>query len=189
MNSPKIAILISGTGSNARRMINFEPLRTCCSFIVLSSKNNESIQSFCNDRKLEYLELSGDTDELNIQIERICQEKHVTHIILAGFLKKISPNIIKNYRERILNIHPSLLPKYGGKGMYGRHVHQAVFNAGETKTGITIHEVSEIYDQGKIIAQYEVTISKSDDVDQIEQKVRQLEELYFPEVVKNFVIG
>ena len=189
MNSPKIALLISGTGSNARRLISYKPLSSYCSFIVISSKKNESIMHFCNDINVEYIEHIGSTDEVNIQIEKTCVEKFVSHIILAGFLKKISPEIIKRFKGKILNIHPSLLPKFGGKGMYGRHVHQAVFNAREKNTGTTIHEVSEIYDQGKILAQYEVSISESDDVDKIEQKVRLLEEQYFPSVVKNFIIG
>jgi phosphoribosylglycinamide formyltransferase-1 len=189
MYSPKIALLISGTGSNAKRLIHFKPLQLCCEFIVISSKNNDSMRLFCEENKVDYFEIEGNTEELNLLADKICQEKFVTHIVLAGFLKKISFDIIKNYNGRILNIHPSLLPKFGGKGMYGRHVHRAVFNAGETKTGITIHEVTEIYDQGKIIAQYEVSISKLDDVEQIEQKVRELEEKYFPEVVKNFVTG
>ena len=96
-------------------------------------------------------------------------------IVLAGYLKKLSPDVVKNYENKIINVHPSLLPKFGGKGMYGRNVHKAVKEAGETESGATVHWVTENYDEGPIVQQIKVSLSESDSVEDIETKVRAAE--------------
>lgn len=105
-------------------------------------------------------------------------------IVLAGFLRSIAPEIITRYEGRIINIHPSLLPKYGGLGMYGMHVHRAVFDAKETHSGITIHEVSQEYDKGKIILQAEVDITSCSSPEEIATRVLKLEHAHFYKVVR-----
>jgi phosphoribosylglycinamide formyltransferase 1 len=189
MRPLKIAILISGTGTNAKRLIQFEPLANISKFVLISAKNNQDIFEFCSTKSIKYIELLNGSVSLNEEIESVCLEEEVTYIVLAGFLKKISASLIQTYKNRILNLHPSLLPKFGGKGMFGRHVHQAVYEANERESGITIHEVSEIYDEGRIVAQFKVPISEEDSAENIENKVRLLEYEYFPQTVYHFVIG
>lgn len=112
---------------------------------------------------------------------------HVDLVVLAGFLLKIPDNLIEAFPERIVNIHPALLPKYGGKGMYGMHVHQAVKDAGDQETGITIHLVNENYDEGKIIFQAAVAVASTDSPEAIAQKVHVLEHKYFPNVIESLL--
>jgi phosphoribosylglycinamide formyltransferase-1 len=111
----------------------------------------------------------------------------IDFIVLAGFLQLIPEHIINAYEKRVINIHPALLPKHGGKGMYGKRVHQAVKDAGEDVTGITIHYVNKNYDEGDIILQVKETIRPKDTVADIEKKVRQLEYNYYPEVIEDLL--
>jgi phosphoribosylglycinamide formyltransferase-1 len=115
------------------------------------------------------------------------KEAEITHIVLAGFLWMIPINLIRNYPDRIINIHPALLPKFGGKGMYGIKVHEAVKAAGDSETGITIHEVNAHYDEGKILFQQKCSLEKSDSPQQIAHKVQQLEHQHYPAVIEKWV--
>ena len=108
-------------------------------------------------------------------------------IVLAGFLWKIGSDWVNEFSNKIINIHPALLPKYGGKGMYGKHVHQAVKENHETETGITIHYVNEAYDEGEVIFQAKVTIEKDDSIETIASKVHELEKANFPKVIQNLL--
>ncbi|MBC8047287.1 MAG: phosphoribosylglycinamide formyltransferase, partial [Fimbriimonadaceae bacterium] len=110
------------------------------------------------------------------------------YIILAGYLQLLPSVFIQAFPHRILNIHPALLPKYGGKGMYGKYVHEKVFENKETETGITVHELNEKYDEGKIIFQKTVSVEENDSSESIEKKVRKLELKYFPEIVEEFIL-
>lgn len=114
----------------------------------------------------------------------LLQKAGIDYIVLAGFLRLIPYNIIKAYSGRIVNIHPALLPKYGGKGMYGDRVHKAVIEAGEKESGITIHKVSERYDEGTVIAQYTVEVSPEDTHETLAQKIHALEHKHFPAVIE-----
>ncbi|MEY4433492.1 MAG: phosphoribosylglycinamide formyltransferase, partial [Bacteroidota bacterium] len=109
-------------------------------------------------------------------------------IVLAGFLLKFPESIVAEYPDKIINIHPALLPKYGGKGMYGMHVHRAVVENKESKTGITIHYVNENYDEGNIIFQKEVTVLISDTPEVVAAKIHQLEQDHFPAVIEKLII-
>lgn len=115
------------------------------------------------------------------------QEEKIDWVILAGFLLKIPEDLIRAFPDHMVNIHPALLPKYGGKGMYGSLVHEAVKAAGDTETGITIHLVNEQYDEGKIIFQAAVSVTESDTPDTIAEKVHALEHRYFPEVINSLI--
>jgi phosphoribosylglycinamide formyltransferase-1 len=116
-------------------------------------------------------------------------EHQIEFIVLAGFLPLIPDFLIKAFPRRIVNLHPALLPKYGGKGMWGHHVHEAVKAAGERETGMTVHYVTPVCDSGEIVAQYRVALSPEDTVDDIAEKEHQLEMKYFPEVVEKVVRG
>ena len=111
----------------------------------------------------------------------------IDFIVLAGFLLMIPDFLVKAYDHRMVNIHPALLPKFGGKGMYGRHVHEAVKAAGEKESGITIHWVSNVCDGGEIIAQYSTSLTESDSVDDIAAKVHDLEMLHYPETIEKAI--
>lgn len=115
------------------------------------------------------------------------QEEKIDWVILAGFLLKIPEDLIRAFPDHMVNIHPALLPKYGGKGMYGSLVHEAVKAAGDTETGITIHLVNEHYDEGKIIFQAATSVTPDDTPDTIAQKVHALEHRYFPEVIDSLL--
>ena len=114
----------------------------------------------------------------------LLNEHHIDFIVLAGFLPLVPTFLIDAFPRRIINIHPALLPKYGGKGMWGHHVHEAVKAAGETETGMTVHYVTPVCDSGEIIAQYRCALSPDDTVDDIAEKEHQLEMKYFPHVVE-----
>ena len=115
------------------------------------------------------------------------KSKKPSLIVLAGFLWKIGSDWVNEFSNKIINIHPALLPKYGGKGMYGKHVHQAVKENHETETGITIHYVNEAYDEGEVIFQAKVTIENEDSIETIASKVHELEQANFPKVIQNLL--
>jgi phosphoribosylglycinamide formyltransferase-1 len=180
----KIAIFASGAGSNAERIMQYFNLHDEVEVsLVVSNNVNAGVLDIAQKGNIASLVISKeqlmDSDFLLKELNEI------DVIVLAGFLLLIPPFLISYFHQRIVNLHPSLLPKYGGKGMYGKKVHQAVLENGEQETGITIHLVNEYFDEGKILAQYRVSIDKTDTVESIEQKVRKLEWAYFaPEIEK-----
>ena len=121
------------------------------------------------------------------EVMRLLREREIDFIVLAGFLARVPDVILQAYPQRIVNIHPSLLPKFGGKGMYGDRVHQAVLEAGEQESGITIQYINEHYDEGDIIAQYRCPVLPEDTPDELAQRVHALEYEYYPQVVERLV--
>ncbi len=115
-------------------------------------------------------------------------ERKIDFLVLSGFLLLVPPEIIQAFTNRIINIHPSLLPKFGGKGMYGNHVHEAVILAGEKESGITIHLVNEVYDQGKILAQQKIQLLPDESPDSLASRIHELEYQHFPETVEKYVV-
>lgn len=113
----------------------------------------------------------------------------MTHLVLAGFMWLVPPNLIQAFPQGIVNIHPSLLPRFGGKGMYGMHVHEAVKAAGETETGITIHQVNEQYDKGRILFQAKCPVLPTDTTQEIAEKVHALEYAHFPKTIEEWLLG
>lgn len=126
-------------------------------------------------------------DKFQQELLRILKLNKIDLIVLAGYMRKIPLNIIKQYPNRILNIHPALLPKYGGQGMYGMNVHQAVFDAKEKETGATVHLVNEEYDKGKILTQQRVSIDSNDTPETIAEKVLKIEHKLYSETIKEIV--
>ena len=183
--SKKIIILASGGGTNAQNIIR-------C-FIKHSDINVHSV--LCNKKEAGVYEkvnaLGVHSQWFDATNEAFLEDYMADHqpdlIVLAGFLRKIPSPLIAAYPNKIINIHPALLPKYGGKGMYGMHVHNAVKAAGETQSGITIHYVNEQYDEGGILLQKAVSLTPSDSPEEIATKVQELEYAYFPEVIKQLL--
>lgn len=180
----RIAIFASGSGSNAENIANYfskSQQVDICLFLtnnanayVLERAKNLGIKSKVFTKE-EFLK----TDE----IVQFLVKNDINFIVLAGFLLKIPQNLINAYPDKIINIHPALLPKFGGKGMYGDNVHKAVVEAKETESGITIHYVNENYDEGKIIFQAKCEILESDTYRDVAAKIHKLEYEHFPKVI------
>ena len=183
----KVLILASGNGSNAANISKF--LKT------IDSKNE--IKVLCNAEKagvfekMKKLKIPCILIQIsnNLSLLNECIDYQPDLIILAGYLKKIPKELMDLFEKRIINIHPSLLPKYGGKGMYGDNVHNQVLINNETETGITIHYVNEKYDKGEIIFQKKVYLSKDENLSTIKSKVRSLEMKYFPIIIYQLLYG
>ncbi|MDG2344388.1 MAG: phosphoribosylglycinamide formyltransferase [Flavobacteriales bacterium] len=183
-----LALFASGTGSNVKNIIDFFKKNETIN-IVLVVSNNSSAGALIHAKNNDIEQLAIDKAILNESIP-ICETLHeleVELVVLAGFLLKIPEKFISNFKGKIINLHPSLLPKFGGKGMYGNNVHKAVLGAKEKKTGITIHFVNENYDEGAIIDQFETALSNKDDLDTIVEKIKKLEKLYFPPTIERLI--
>ena len=179
----KIIFFASGSGSNVQNIIeHFSAFDQITTDLVLTNNQKAGVLDrakslnvpFYLFKKEEYLD-----DSLLNKLQTIKPDL----IVLAGFLLKIPKSIVAAYPDKIINIHPALLPKHGGKGMYGDRVHQSVLDSGDSQTGITIHYVNENYDEGSIIFQSAVEVSKADTVESIANKVHQLEYKHYPEVL------
>ena len=189
MKPVKIALFASGTGSNAETIIRYFEHNSAVEIVfVLSNKAEAPIVNKAKSLGVRVLTCTNRDVENASYLLDLCKSEQIQYIILAGFLRKIPDTLIAAYPEKIFNIHPSLLPKYGGAGMYGKHVHQAVKEAGETETGITIHYVSAEFDSGRIIAHYSVLLTEEDTVDSIQEKVHQLEHRYFAKTIEREII-
>jgi len=184
----KIAIFASGSGTNAENLINFfkENKKIDISYIFSNNKNAYVIQRAKNHNIKHHI-FSRTEFYDTTHILKILQDNSIDFIVLAGFLWLIPDYLIKNYPNRVINIHPALLPKYGGKGMYGMNVHQAVIKNNEKETGITIHYVNQEYDQGNIIFQAKCPVNKDDTPETIAKKVHVLEYEHFPSIVEKIV--
>lgn len=184
----RIAIFASGSGSNAQKIMELFKhsadveialvLTNNPDAYVLQRADNFEIPSHIFDRK-EFYESEAIIDLLkNLDVDLI---------VLAGFLWLIPKNLVQNYPGRIINIHPAILPKFGGKGMYGDHVHNAVIAAGETEGGITIHYVNENYDEGEYIYQAKYRIDKGDNLEMVKFKGQQLEHQHYPRIIEGIL--
>ncbi len=183
-----IAIFASGEGTNAQNIIDYFKLSDKVNIkLVVSNKptanvlnraKNEGVDTLIIDRKMFY--------ERDITIEAL-RLANIDLIVLAGFLWMIPESLIKAFPNKIINIHPALLPKFGGKGMYGMKVHEAVVAANEKQSGITIHYVNEQYDEGKIISQHVCLITESDTSEEVAKKIHNLEKEYFPSTIEKIL--
>jgi phosphoribosylglycinamide formyltransferase-1 len=185
---PRLAIFASGNGTNAQRIIEyFSGHPTITVKLVLSNKPDAGVVDRAKNLGVETMVFN----RLSFYETGMVPEKltscRIDFIILAGFLWLIPKNILTAYPGRIINIHPALLPKYGGKGMFGNSVHEAVIAAGDPESGITIHHVDENYDEGRIIFQAKCTITEKDTPESLAVKVHQLEYRHFPEVIEQTV--
>ena len=183
----RIILFASGSGTNVENIISyFRDNAAVDVSLVLSNNPKAGVLKRVKALKTPFLVFSK-ADLLGQSLLQRIKSINPDLIVLAGFLLKIPIEFVNAFPQKIINIHPSLLPKYGGKGMYGDKVHQSVKEAGETETGITIHLVNEYYDQGALIFQTSVALSPEDSVSDIAQKVHQLEYAHFPEVINKLL--
>ncbi|WP_340199433.1 phosphoribosylglycinamide formyltransferase [Ascidiimonas sp. W6] len=186
----RIVIFASGNGSNAENIINyFSDNQNVTVSAVFSNKNDAMVLARANRLKIPTIAFNKKALEDSDCILGILKSINPDLIVLAGFLWKFPAHIIKVFPDKIINIHPALLPKYGGKGMYGMHVHNAIVKNKEQETGITIHYVNEHYDEGAIIFQKTVNIDPSDSPDDVARKVHSLEYTYFPQIIEKILHG
>lgn len=181
----KIAIFASGSGTNAQRITEYFSDKDNVEIsLILSNKKDAYVLE--RAKKLNVPSIVFDRDDFynSDKVFDILTLREIDFIVLAGFLWLVPVNILKKFHNRIINIHPALLPKFGGKGMYGGKVHQAVIENKETETGISIHYVNEKYDEGKIIFQTKFNVENDDTPDSIAQKIHKLEYEHFPRVIE-----
>lgn len=190
MIKTRLAIFASGSGTNAENIIQY----------FQNHSRIEVVSVFCNNpdayviarAKKYYVPVftftKADMNSSNRLMDML-HDQRIDFVVLAGFLWLIPSHIIETFRNRIINIHPALLPAYGGKGMYGDNVHKKVWENGEPETGITIHVVNEHYDEGQVLFQEKTQIQRTDNPTVIASKVHELEYKYFPSVIEQFVLG
>ena len=185
MEKVNIAIFVSGSGTNCENLIRCfkDSERVRCALVV---SNKADAYALVRATNLGVPTAVAPKAQLNdaLFMMPLLRQYGIDFIVLAGFLPLVPDFLIDAYPRRIVNIHPALLPKYGGKGMWGHHVHEAVKAAGEAETGMTVHWVTPVCDGGEIIAQYRCALSPDDTVDDIAEKEHQLEMKYFPQVVE-----
>ncbi|MDD3077584.1 MAG: phosphoribosylglycinamide formyltransferase [Paludibacter sp.] len=182
--SSRIAILASGSGSNAENIVNYFSKSTKFTFsVILSNKKDAFVHERAKKLSIPSYTFTKEEFSAGDVVLNFLKENNIDYIVLAGFLLKIPTTLIKAYPNKIINIHPALLPKYGGKGMYGNKVHEAVKNAGENESGITIHYVNENYDEGNIIFQAKCSLTPTDSAADIATKVHALEYEHYPKVI------
>jgi phosphoribosylglycinamide formyltransferase-1 len=189
MNTFRIAIFASGNGTNAEAIINYFKSHRAIKVVLLLS-NNEQAFALQRVKNLNVAAKTFTRQQFRESDEVInwLREFEVSHIVLAGFLWLIPKNLIERFPRRIINIHPALLPKFGGKGMYGLKVHEAVKASGDLQTGITIHEVNDQYDEGKILFQAACEVSPGHFPEDIANQVHELEHLHYPRVIENWIL-
>ncbi|MCA6070161.1 MAG: phosphoribosylglycinamide formyltransferase [Endomicrobium sp.] len=191
----RLAVLVSGGGSNMQSIIDSTKtgiLKGLAQVVLVISNNpnayalkrakNENIKSVCVERK----NFNDEKSFNNVMLEEL-KNADVGIVCLAGYMRMVGHEIIKTYHGRLLNIHPALLPKFGGKGMYGHRVHEAVVKAKESKSGATVHFVEEEYDTGEVIVQQEVEVLKADTSQDVAKKVLAVEHLVYPKAIKKVI--
>ncbi|HPK09722.1 MAG: phosphoribosylglycinamide formyltransferase [Saprospiraceae bacterium] len=184
----KVAIFGSGRGSNALSLLEyFDENPDVEVSLIVSNKKDTGILQHAYDYNIPSFVVDKYAMENEKRLSKVLQDEQIDYIVLAGFLWLIPENIVKKYEGKIINIHPSLLPDFGGHGMYGMNVHNAVFNSGNKISGISIHEVNQNYDDGAIIYQEECEISDCKSPQEVAAKILELEHKNYPLVVDNWI--
>ncbi len=188
MSKIRLAIFASGSGTNAENLVTFFKDHPKIEIVLIAS-NKEDAFVLNRAKKLHIPSLTFTRAQLNDAtiFHEILHPYPIDGIVLAGFLLLIPAHLIQKFPNRIVNIHPALLPNYGGKGMYGMNVHRAVIDNGDTKSGITIHLVNEAYDEGGILNQYECEIEAGETADGLAENIHKLEYAHFPSSVESWV--
>jgi phosphoribosylglycinamide formyltransferase-1 len=184
----RIAIFASGAGSNAARIIHhFKGKQDIAIGLIVCNKPEAGVLNIAQQEGIPTLILEKEKFfRGNAYIDEL-QQANISFIVLAGFLWKVPTALVQAFSGRIVNIHPALLPNYGGKGMYGMHVHNAVIDAKEKESGITIHFVDEVYDHGAVIYQAICSITDADTPETLAQKIHQLEHAHYPRVIEEVI--
>ncbi len=191
----RLGFMASGRGSNAKAILDAcrsgalaaEPV------LIISNNRNAGVFNLAEDYQLQGFHFSSQThpdfEELDSVITQTMLDHKIDLVVLAGYMKKIGDQLLNQYKNRIVNIHPSLLPAHGGQGMYGMNVHQAVIDARDNISGATIHLVNEDYDQGRILAQKSIDISEQDTAESLAAKVLKIEHELYPETLQKIISG
>lgn len=188
MIKKRLAIFASGSGTNALNLVNFFANHSLIEIaILICNKKEAPVVVACEKLGLDVFVLDNEKVSQGSILMEICRNQGIDFVVLAGYLRKIPNDFIATYPFHILNIHPSILPEYGGAGMYGQKVHEAVKAGGEKKSGISIHLVNEEFDKGQMVAQFYCAIQPNDTTEEIARKVQILEQTYFPIVVENYI--
>tara|TARA_B100001109_G_scaffold255892_1_gene262565 strand:- start:5161 stop:5751 length:591 start_codon:yes stop_codon:yes gene_type:complete len=187
----KIAIFASGAGTNTERLIHyFQQFKANNSIeigLVVSNKTNAKVLDIASKNEIPTKVFSNSQFEDGMDVFNSLKSNSIDWIVLAGFLRKIPLKLIENFPNRIFNIHPSLLPKYGGKGMYGANVHRTVLENKEVETGITIHLIDEEFDRGEVLFQASCKIASNETLESLTQKIHALEYEYYPKVIFEYI--
>ena len=180
----KIVVFASGSGTNAENIIKYFAAAEIAKVVCVFTNNAEAkVIERAKNHQIP-VEIFSKSELLELNVLQKIQKIDPDLIVLAGFLLKFPENIIEQYPNKIINIHPALLPNYGGKGMYGMHIHRAIVNNKEKETGISIHYVNENYDEGGIIFQQNVALTEEDTPETVAEKIHELEQKHFPEIIK-----
>ena len=188
-NKCNLAIFASGGGSNFKNIYN----HICNNYIhaeikiLISNNSNCGSVLFAKENKIQYKVINNfrfSDDKIDNIMLNILKDNNIDLIVLAGYMKKIPEKIVKYYYNKILNIHPALLPKFGGKGFYGMKIHEAVIDSKEENTGVTIHFVDNNYDTGNIVYQEEIKVMQNDTAESLSKRVLQLEHKVYPEIIR-----
>lgn len=186
----RIAIFASGSGTNAENIIRYFQERNNASVVqVLTNNQHAKVLDRAKNHKISAFSFNRPALYTSDDVLNLLKSAHIDLIVLAGFLWKFPSSIIEAFPNKVINIHPALLPKYGGKGMYGAHVHKAVIENNEQESGITIHYVNENYDEGAIIFQAKTAIDSTDTAETLAQKIHKLEYAHFPKVIEKLLIS
>ncbi len=183
-----IAIFASGSGTNAQKIIeHFQKHSSIKVSLVVCNRTDAGVLGIAKTFGVPDVVVSKAQLNDEMWMLALLKQHRIDFIALAGFLLLVPGFLVKRFHKRIVNIHPALLPKYGGKGMYGKHVHQAVFDNNENESGITIHYASEHYDEGDIIIQKKVALANNETSETIAQKVQRLEHEWYPKVIEETI--
>lgn len=184
-----IALFASGAGSNVYNIIHYFKQNEGINVVaVLSNKKDAGALGHADDAGVPTFSFTKDEFSSSNKVDEFLNERKVDFLVLAGFLLKVPQRLISCYPNKIINIHPALLPNYGGKGMYGMKIHNAVIKARESKSGITIHLVNEHYDEGAQIDQFECSVNGSDTVQTLAKKISVLEKAHFAKTIEKYII-
>lgn len=184
----QLGFLASHNGSNVKAIVEAIEIGQLegLAKVIISNNTNAQVLEFAKEKNIPYYCLNAKSMPLlDDKILEKLYEHEVNLVVLAGYMKKVGEKIIQSYENRILNIHPSLLPKYGGKGMYGQKVHEAVINSSDIESGATVHIVVPEYDKGRILAQYKVPRYERDTPDTLAERVLRIEHVLYPQVLED----
>lgn len=183
-----IAIFASGKGSNAANICRYFKNHSKHSVaLIVTDRKTAGVLDVAKTYGLESLYINKEGWKNILSLSEELKRRNIGFIVLAGFLKLVPEKLVHAFRGRIINIHPALLPKFGGAGMYGHHVHEAVHQSGETETGITVHFVDEHFDRGDIIFQAKTPLNKNDSPELIAARIHSLEMQHFPKVIEEVI--
>jgi len=184
----RLALFASGNGTNVQRIAEYFESHPSVSIDLVFSNNKEAyVLERCKKLNLPTVVFSREDFYHTNYVPDLLSVHNITHIVLAGFLWLIPSNILNQYQGRIINIHPALLPRHGGKGMYGMKVHRSVIEAGDRESGITIHHVNAAYDDGQVIFQARCPVVSGETPETLAEKIHQLEYRHYPEIVEEWL--